>query len=186
MTQALKHLILGGARSGKSAYGEDQAIACASTHQQALWYIATAGQYKKDAEMQQRIAQHQQRRVEQNTASAKPWQLIEEPLDLARVIREYSSPDQCLLIDCLTLWLSNCLLNESWEDKSGQFFEAVKTSQANIFFISNEVGSGVVPMGELSRQFVDESGAIHQALAAHCDRVSLVVAGLPLALKPQT
>jgi len=185
-----KHLILGGARSGKSRYAEELALASASEHQQHLYYIATAARYGDDAEMQQRIALHQQRRIEQlenmtrsSDSSVNPWQLIEEPIALADVIRQYDSPEHCLLIDCLTLWLTNALLGECWDAQKADFLQALQQSQATIFLVSNEVGSGIVPLGELSRQFVDESGTLHQTLSPLCEQVSLVVAGLPLVLK---
>ncbi|MFT6202210.1 MAG: adenosylcobinamide kinase/adenosylcobinamide-phosphate guanylyltransferase [Candidatus Endobugula sp.] len=170
-----RHLILGGARSGKSRFAEEQAIQEASARQQTLHYIATATT-RDDSEMQSRIVLHQQRRDAR-------WVLIEEPLDIAVVIAN-ANEMQCVLIDCLTLWLTNALMQNRWEDKKLAFIEAVKHSSASLFFVSNEVGSGIVPMGELSRQFVDEAGWLHQTLAEHCDQVSLVVAGLPLALKP--
>ena len=173
-----QHLILGGARSGKSRYAEEQALLLAQERSLgALWYIATATAH--DGEMQQRIERHQQHRDDR-------WQLVEEPLDLAAVVRCYASANDCLLVDCLTLWLTNCLLNESWHEHKTALIQALKESKATIFFVSNEVGSGVVPLGELSRQFVDESGWLHQELAALSDRVTLVVAGLPLDLKSPT
>lgn len=171
----MKHLILGGARSGKSAYAEKQALKNTRFLSQTLLYIATATK-TNDAEMLQRIEHHQQHRDAR-------WQLIEEPIDLAAVINQYNSPDDCLLIDCLTLWLTNALLEGSWVDVKESFLQAVKKSQATIYFVSNEVGSGIVPLGELSRQFVDESGWLHQELANDSERVSLIVAGLPLVLK---
>jgi adenosylcobinamide kinase/adenosylcobinamide-phosphate guanylyltransferase len=173
----MKQLILGGARSGKSTYAEQQALDNIARSSQRLWYVATAT-VRDDAEMIQRIEHHQQRRDSR-------WQLIEEPVDLASVLAKYNSPEDCLLIDCLTLWLTNTLLNGTWLDAKEHFLRALETSQATIYLVSNEVGSGIVPLGELSRQFVDESGWLHQALAQHCERVTLVVAGLPLHLKPQ-
>jgi adenosylcobinamide kinase/adenosylcobinamide-phosphate guanylyltransferase len=170
-----KHLILGGARSGKSRFAEEQAIHEASTRQQTLHYVATAT-IRDDSEMQSRIVLHQQRRDAR-------WTLIEEPLDLAAVITN-ANETQCVLIDCLTLWLTNALMQNCWNDTKLAFMKAVKHSSASLFFVSNEVGSGIVPMGELSRQFVDEAGWLHQTLAEHCDQVSVVIAGLPLALKP--
>jgi adenosylcobinamide kinase/adenosylcobinamide-phosphate guanylyltransferase len=129
-----------------------------------------------DSEMLLRIEHHQRQRDAR-------WQLIEEPLDLATVIKKYHTQDHYLLIDCLTLWLTNSLLDNSWPTRKADFLDAVKSSQANLYFVSNEVGSGIVPLGELSRQFVDASGWLHQALAQQCEQVTLVVAGLPLVLK---
>ncbi|MBX2808348.1 MAG: bifunctional adenosylcobinamide kinase/adenosylcobinamide-phosphate guanylyltransferase [Cellvibrionaceae bacterium] len=170
----MKHLILGGARSGKSRYAEQQAQSLSETSQRQVVYIATAT--AGDGEMAARIEAHQQRRP-------RVWQLIEAPVQLADVVMQFSSPHDCLLIDCLSLWLSNCLHQQQWALQRDNFIKALAQTQATVFLVSNEVGSGIVPMGELSRQFVDESGRLHQQLAACCDRVSLVVAGLPLALK---
>ena len=169
----MKHFILGGARSGKSRYAETQALA----HQQdpcEFFYIATAT--VGDAAMQTRIQRHRDQR-------ASCWRLIEEPLALAEVLRVYNQSQHYLLIDCLTLWLSNALHQGNWPSIKAQFMQALRVTQANVFMVSNEVGQGVVPMGELSRQFVDESGWLHQELAALCERVTLVVAGLPMPLK---
>jgi len=170
-----RHLILGGARSGKSRFAEEQAINQALTCQQTLHYVATAT-IRDDREMTSRILLHKQRRDTR-------WTLIEEPLNLASVISN-ANDTQCVLVDCLTLWLTNALMQNCWDDNKLAFIEAVKHSSASLFFVSNEVGSGIVPMGELSRQFVDEAGWLHQTLAEYCDQVSVVIAGLPLALKP--
>ena len=175
-----KQLILGGARSGKSYYAEQQALALSNkasalSPTMSYWYVATATA-GHDHEMQQRIERHQHDRD-------ACWQLIEEPIDLARIVKQHSHPNDCLLIDCLTLWLTNALLNHCWPEQKQALLDALKISNASIFFVSNEVGSGVVPLGELSRQFVDESGWLHQDLAKQCDIVTLVVAGLPLPLK---
>ena len=169
------HLVLGGARSGKSQFAEQQAQQCASKHDLELCYVATATA-KKDNEMQSRIISHQARRK-------SSWSLIEEPLDLASVIHQAHS-NHCLLIDCLTLWLTNALLDHCWPKVREDFFKALDNHSTHIYFVSNEVGSGIVPMGELSRDFVDEAGRLHQDLAKYCDRVSVVIAGLPLPLKP--
>jgi len=169
-----KKLILGGARSGKSSYAEKQAIDIAKSESKELLYIATAT--NNDGEMRIRIKQHAQRRTED-------WRLIEEPINLAIPIDKFNSDNYCILIDCLTLWLSNNLLSDSFPANKELFLNAFKRSQATILLVSNEVGSGVVPMGELSRQFVDESGWLHQELASICDEVALVVAGLPLLFK---
>lgn len=176
----MKHLILGGARSGKSAFAESQALhqlEQKQLRQQALncWYVATAT-VGDDHEMLQRIEHHKNTRDDR-------WQLIEEPLQLATVIQRYNSTNDCLLIDCLTLWLTNALLADEWPIVKREFLHALSESQAQLYFVSNEVGSGVVPLGELSRQFVDESGWLHQTLAEQCDRVTLVIAGLPMKLK---
>ena len=169
----MKQLILGGARSGKSRYGEQQAKATGLY----VDYIATA--QGGDEEMIQRIALHQQQRP-------ASWGLIEEPLMLANVLQQQDGEDRCLLVDCLTLWLTNCLCHQDdniWQQQRQQLFDILPTLKATVIFISNEVGQGIVPLGELNRRFVDESGWLHQDLAAVCDSVIWVVAGLPQVLK---
>ena len=169
----MKQLILGGARSGKSRYGEQQAKATGLY----VDYIATA--QGGDEEMIQRIALHQQQRP-------ASWGLIEEPLMLANVLQQQDGEDRCLLVDCLTLWLTNCLCHPDdniWQQQRQQLFDILPSLKATVIFISNEVGQGIVPMGELNRRFVDESGRLHQDLAAVCDSVIWVVAGLPQVLK---
>lgn len=181
-----QHLILGGARSGKSRFAESVVKAQSQQtldnhsdkqgsnkqHFQKI-YVATAAAL--DDEMQQRINRHKDDRDDS-------WKLIEEPLDLASVIQQAKSTD-CLLIECLTLWLSNCLHNDCWQEQKAALFSALKTSNAMITMVSNEVGQGIVPMNALSRQFVDESGWLHQELACVCDKVSFVTAGIPQTLK---
>lgn len=165
-----RELILGGARSGKSTLAEQRAVSSALE----LVYVATAT--AGDAEMSQRIAHHQQRRGAQ-------WRLLEEPVALAQVLRQQQDPGRCIVVDCLTLWLSNCLHQQCWEQEKMQLLTVLPTLSGHIVLVSNETGLGVVPMGELSRQFVDEAGFLHQQLALLCQQVTLVVAGLPLALK---
>lgn len=166
-------LILGGARSGKSQLAEQRAEATGLD----LLYVATAT--VGDAEMSERIYQHQCRR--QNS-----WVLLEEPRALAAALSLHAHKNRCILVDCLTLWLSNCLQQSCWEQQREALLTVLPTIPGHIIFVSNETGMGVVPMGELSRRFVDESGFFHQRLAAVCDRVTLTVAGLPLLLKSST
>jgi adenosylcobinamide kinase/adenosylcobinamide-phosphate guanylyltransferase len=166
-------LILGGARSGKSRLAER--LAADSGLQ--VTYIATS--QPVDGEMNQRVASHRQRRPDS-------WGLVEEPLALADVLRERAAPDQCLLVDCLTLWLTNLLLLDDPErlrHERDALLGIVPKLPGEILFVSNETGLGVVPMGELTRRYVDEAGLLHQALAERCERVVLTVAGLPLILK---
>ncbi|RBH55492.1 MULTISPECIES: bifunctional adenosylcobinamide kinase/adenosylcobinamide-phosphate guanylyltransferase [Pseudomonas] len=166
-------LILGGARSGKSRLAER--LAAESTL--PVTYIATS--QPLDGELNERVALHRQRRPAH-------WQLIEEPLELARVLRENAAADTCLLVDCLTLWLTNLLMLEDAERLKVER-EALLSNLAQlpgeIIFVSNETGLGIVPLGELTRRYVDEAGWLHQALAERCQRVVLTVAGLPLTLK---
>ncbi len=166
-------LILGGARSGKSRLAEQRAADSGL----AVTYIATS--QPLDGEMNERVQLHRQRRPEH-------WGLVEEPLELARVLREQASPRHCLLVDCLTLWLTNLLMLDN-RHRLAQEREALLQCLADlpgeIIFVSNETGLGVVPLGELTRRYVDEAGWLHQALAERCQRVTLTVAGLPLTLK---
>ncbi len=168
----MRQLILGGARSGKSALAERLAVE--SGHE--VIYIATAE--AGDGEMAARIARHRADRPEQ-------WHTVEEPLALAAVLRAEAGPGRLLLVDCLTLWLSNLMAagEECWESERAALLELLPQLPGDIIMVSNEVGLGVVPMGELSRRFVDEAGRLHQALAPHCDEVTFVAAGLPLKLK---
>lgn len=173
-------LILGGARSGKSRVAEERALAWAQAQSgRKLIYIATA--VPGDTEMAQRIACHRAGRDAQ-------WQVIECPQQLAQTISEQLAPDTWVLVDCLTLWISNCLHSGSWPGERDNLLAltrelAHKPSSGELILVSNEVGSGIVPLGELSRTFVDASGQLHQSLARHSERVTLVVAGLGLELK---
>jgi len=165
-------LILGGARSGKSHFAEQLAL---KSNLEVI-YIATAT--VTDKEMATRIAHHQQQRPAH-------WQTVESPVYLADTLQTCAKSDTCLLVDCLTLWLNNCLFNENicWETQKQAFLEQITTLQGQQILVSNEVGQGIVPMGEVSRRFVDESGRLHQALAQLADQVIWVVAGLPQVLK---
>jgi len=167
------HLVLGGARSGKSRHAE--AIVLRSGCEPV--YIAT-GQ-PGDAEMAARIEAHQARR-------GTGWQLVEEPLELPRALCREAGPGRAVLVDCLTLWLTNLLLAErDLAAASAALATALGACDGPVVMVSNEVGQGVVPMNAMARAFVDAAGALHQELAARCDVVELVVAGLPLRLKPR-
>lgn len=167
-------LILGGVRSGKSKLAEQRAQSLAGTDRQ-LVYVATGA--AGDAEMQQRIAKHQAQREHVN------WLTVEEPIGLANVLQQYSDKQYVILVDCLTLWLSNCLHSDCWQEQRAALLASLSALSADVILVSNEVGSGIVPLGELSRRFADESGWLHQALAEQSEQVDLVVAGLPLNLK---
>jgi adenosylcobinamide kinase/adenosylcobinamide-phosphate guanylyltransferase len=175
------HLILGGARSGKSSFAES----CAKKLNLPVTYIATA--QSLDTEMEKRISRHQQDRPSH-------WKTIESPTELAGVIESASAlnNDQgiCLLVDCLTLWLTNCLCQHDlayFKHEKTLLLSALINSQKrnniHIILVSNEVGHGIVPMGDLSREFVDQAGWLHQAIAEIADTVNFVMAGIPLALK---
>ncbi|MEO5363114.1 MAG: bifunctional adenosylcobinamide kinase/adenosylcobinamide-phosphate guanylyltransferase [Magnetococcus sp. DMHC-8] len=167
------HLILGGARSGKSAF----AARLATESGLPVLFVATAR--ATDAEMTQRIRQHQASRPAH-------WQLLEEPVQLGSVLATHAGSDRLLLVDCLTLWLTNLLLHEDasrLEQERAALCQALHASAGPVLLVSNETGLGVVPMGALTRRFVDENGLLNQQLAQYCTRVTWVVAGLPLSLK---
>lgn len=169
----MKSLILGGARSGKSRLAETLAARSAAP----VTYIATAG--RGDAEMQARIQHHRARRPAE-------WRTVEEPLALAACLQGHAAPDACLLVDCLTLWLSNllCADDEALLAREREaLVDTLPTLPGQILLVSNETGLGVVPLGALSRRFVDEAGWLHQRLAERCERVIFTVAGLPHVLK---
>jgi len=169
----MKELILGGARSGKSALAERLALQSAGK----VIYLATAT--AGDGEMSERIRQHQQRRPAH-------WLLVEEPIQLAETLQRHAGGDTTILVDCLTLWLSNLLAAETdslFVQQRTALLETLPALPGRILFVSNEVGMGIVPMGELARRFVDEAGRLHQELAQICDRVTMVVAGLPQVFK---
>jgi adenosylcobinamide kinase/adenosylcobinamide-phosphate guanylyltransferase len=169
----MPELILGGARSGKSRLAERLAAESGL----AVVYLATS--QALDGEMSSRIREHRERRPAH-------WGLIEEPLQLARVLREQAGDGRCLLVDCLTLWLTNLLMLDDPQRllaERNALLEALVELPGRIIFVSNETGLGVVPMGELSRRYVDEAGWLHQALAERCERVVFTVAGLPMILK---
>jgi len=173
---SLTHLILGGARSGKSSFAEATGLELARQHPQALTYIATAE--AGDAEMRARINQHQAQRH-------AVWRLIEEPIALASALRSIKQPSSIILIDCLTLWLSNCLhaSPNSWAAEREDFLTALQDTEHTVLMVSNEVGHGITPMGELTRHYVDEIGWLHQSVARVCSHVTMVIAGLPQILK---
>lgn len=168
-------LILGGARSGKSRLAEQ----LAAHSGKRVTYIATTNTQLNDDEMDARIRRHRQQRPAQ-------WKTVEEPTALAASLQELDASGHCLLVDCLTLWLTNCLFeNDSayWQQQRAALLNTLPTLQADVLLIGNELGSGVVPMGRETRQVVDENGFLHQSLAPLCERVILVAAGLPLILK---
>ena len=171
----MRELILGGARSGKSALAEQTAAKSGLE----VVYIATAE--ARDGEMRERIAHHRARRPEH-------WLCIEEPLQLAATLQQQAADNRCLLVDCLTLWLSNLLAagDAVFERERDTLLDVLPQLPGRIIFVSNEVGLGIVPMGELTRRFCDESGRLHQAVAAVSDRVTFVTAGLPMILKGET
>ena len=166
-------LILGGARSGKSRLAEQTAILSTLP----VTYIATAQAW--DDEMQERITHHQAQRP-------ATWNLVEEPLYLADCLKQIDQPEQLILVDCLTLWMSNVLMHDNaqlQQDECKKLLDILPHLQSDILLVSNETGLGIVPMGQLSRKFVDESGRLHQQLGQISDKVIFCVAGFPMILK---
>ncbi|MYM98200.1 bifunctional adenosylcobinamide kinase/adenosylcobinamide-phosphate guanylyltransferase [Duganella vulcania] len=177
-------LVLGGVRSGKSGYADRLAIESGKE----VVYIATAS--AGDAEMATRIAHHRAGRPSE-------WTTVEEPLALGNQLLRWSSPDRLILVDCLTLWLSNLLFSggEQYPDvgeitlpalfheQQDMLASALTKCASDVVLVSNEVGMGIMPFGAISRCFVDEQGRLNQAMAALCDRAVFVAAGLPLVLK---
>lgn len=177
----MKYLILGGVKSGKSRYAENlaqnTAINCGT---EAITFIATA--QALDEEMAKRIARHK---------SDRPagWAVIEEPLALGAALRSLASEasdENVVLIDCLTLWLTNLLMLED-DEKSAElradFLDAVSDFPGRLILVSNETNMGITPLGKISRRYCDEAGLLHQSLAQQCDQVELIVAGLAMPLK---
>jgi len=171
MTAALT-LVLGGARSGKSRYAEELAL----SRPPPRLYLATAE--SRDDEMAGRIREHRRRRGDH-------WQTLEEPLDLPGALARHGvAPGATLLVDCLTLWLSNLMgAGRDVDAATAALVAACGAVQGHVIFVSNEVGLGIVPDNPLARAFRDHAGRLHQAVAARAQRVVFVAAGLPLVLK---
>jgi adenosylcobinamide kinase / adenosylcobinamide-phosphate guanylyltransferase len=192
MTIAKSELILGGQKSGKSRRAEllaRQWLAQSSGHRAVL--IATAQPW--DDEMRQRIARHQADRAERVTGMAT----VEEPLALAEAIARHSQADTLVVVDCLTLWLTNLLMpaepapnlepNQPLAPadiaRAASLLIAIEQAKGPVVIVGNEIGLGVIPMGREVRAFVDALGRLNQDVAATCQRVTLMAAGLPLTLK---
>jgi adenosylcobinamide kinase / adenosylcobinamide-phosphate guanylyltransferase len=173
----VKELILGGVRSGKSRLAETRA----RQSSREVIYLATANA-GEDAGLQQRIRAHRERRP-------ADWELVEEPFRLAAALRNNAADHRCVLVECLTLWLTNLLCASDpgvFTQEREAFMEAIPGLPGHIILVSNETGLGIVPVGELTRRFVDEAGRMHQELAQICDRVIFTVAGLPHFLKDRS
>ncbi|MGF1592983.1 MAG: bifunctional adenosylcobinamide kinase/adenosylcobinamide-phosphate guanylyltransferase [Kiloniellaceae bacterium] len=164
-------LVLGGARSGKSTHAERLAEARPG----ACVYLATAT--AGDAEMAARIAEHRRRR-------GGRWRTHEEPLDLAGALEAVAKADAVVVVDCLTLWLSNVMFADlDVENECERLLAALPRLAGPVVFVSNEVGLGIVPDNALARRFRDEAGRLNQAVAAAAQSVVFLAAGLPLVLK---
>lgn len=162
-------LVLGGARSGKSAHAESLIGAGPAV------YVAT-GQAGDD-EMAARIAHHRERR-------SADWTTVEEPLALVAALRQWARPGRPVLVDCLTLWASNLLLaGRDMASETAALTAALRQAAGPVVLVANEVGQGIVPDNALARQFRDEAGRLNQAVAAIAHRVVFMVAGLPMVLK---
>jgi adenosylcobinamide kinase/adenosylcobinamide-phosphate guanylyltransferase len=165
-------LILGGARSGKSRHAEALIEASGLTP----YYIATAEAL--DDEMQERIAKHQTRRGDH-------WQTIEEPLTLTETLRSVHAEGRALMVDCLTLWVTNLMVHErAVEAAIDDLLETLSMLDGAALLVSNEVSLGVMPTNGMARAFIDHAGLLHQRVAEMADRVLLMTAGLPQQLKP--
>jgi adenosylcobinamide kinase / adenosylcobinamide-phosphate guanylyltransferase len=184
-----RHLILGAARSGKTRHAIELAKSLVPAQavpvpaEAGIAYVATA--QALDAEMEQRIARHRSERPE-------AWTTVEAARDLADTLRAQRAA--VLIVDCMTLWLSNALLVDfdervpgaslpSWERERAALLQWLAEFRGTILLVSNEVGAGIVPASALARRFQDEQGRLNQALGAVCERVTLVVAGIPMRIK---
>jgi adenosylcobinamide kinase/adenosylcobinamide-phosphate guanylyltransferase len=168
-------LILGGARSGKSVYAENQIDSYIEQHGGKRVYLATAE--ARDAEMAARIAAHRARR-------GARWTTIEEPVDLAIALTRATRPDSAVLVDCLTLWLANVLDRQrDAEGECRRLAETLPGLKGPTFLVANEVGSGIVPENFAARSFRDLAGRLNQWIASRAERVVLLTAGLPIVLK---
>lgn len=164
-------LVLGGARSGKSAFSEKMAMECGLERH----YVATGRPW--DAEMEARIALHR-------AARGGGWATHEEPLELASRLEEIATHNRVVLVDCLTLWVTNLLMAEcDMERAFGDLVALLPKLTARVIFVSNEVGLGIVPDNAMARAFRDHAGRLHQMIASEARDVFFVAAGLPLRMK---
>jgi adenosylcobinamide kinase/adenosylcobinamide-phosphate guanylyltransferase len=180
-----RHLLLGGARSGKTAHAISLAKSLSTQKKFDVTYVATA--QPLDAEMRHRISLHRAERPAN-------WHTLEAPGGLAQAVARLPA-DHIVVIDCMTLWLSNALLQDfredaptaalpTWERERADFLQWLNATNNPVLLISNEVGAGIVPLSAVSRRFQDEQGRLNQALAAICEQVTLVVAGIAVPIKP--
>ncbi|MFA6900283.1 MAG: bifunctional adenosylcobinamide kinase/adenosylcobinamide-phosphate guanylyltransferase [Desulfurivibrionaceae bacterium] len=171
----LKKLVIGGCRSGKSRYAEQWVTGNFSDKV----FVATL-EARNDAEMDQRIALHLQSR-------GTGWLTVEEPLDLAGVLEKNMTGTEVFLVDCLTMWLTNMMMQDFSDEKIQrevvQLRETVRALGTSVVLVANEVGLGIVPESSLGRRFRDLAGWTNQQMALVCEQVVFVAAGLPLRLK---
>jgi len=169
----MRTLILGGVRSGKSRH----ARSIAEGHGGAVTLIATATAL--DGEMAERIEAHRRGRPGH-------WTLVEEPLHLGAALRAAAATQRVVIVDCLTLWLTNLMCQDDpglERDERADLLRTLPVLPGHCVLVGNEVGLGIMPVNALARRFADEAGTLHQQLAALCDRVSFMVAGLPMVVK---
>jgi adenosylcobinamide kinase/adenosylcobinamide-phosphate guanylyltransferase len=191
----VRELLIGGQKSGKSAQAERLAqrwLAASEVHSVVL--IVTARGL--DDEMRFRIERHQADREVRFGKSNKRFITVEEPLNLASSVIKYSSPSVLLIVDCLTLWLTNWIMPDDlidsdealsrYQAQEKAFLNALKNCNHSVVLVSNEIGWGVIPMGTQARRFVDVLGVLNQQVASVCDTVTLMAAGLPLTMKHST
>jgi len=175
----MKSLILGGVKSGKSRFAEQLAIQLAAEQNLPVKLLVTARIL--DAQMAGRVARHQADRPQD-------WHTAETPVHLGAAIEQHTGAG-VILVDCLTLWLTNLLMADDealLQAELETFEQAVIRCSSPLILVSNETNMGIVPLGEISRRYCDEIGLLHQRLARACNQVTLVVAGLPLPLKSMT
>ena len=169
----MKALVLGGVRSGKSRYAAELA------REQSCPVTLIVTGTPLDDEMAARIAAHRASRP-------AAWTVVEEPTQLAAALAAAAAPNRMVVVDCLTLWLTNLLCSDdpdALQRESGRLLEALPSLPGHCILVANEVGLGIIPVNALARRFTDETGVMHQGLAAICDRVVFMVAGLPLIAK---
>jgi adenosylcobinamide kinase / adenosylcobinamide-phosphate guanylyltransferase len=173
VSQARSTLVLGGARSGKSRFAE--ALARSTGHERI--YLATGRAW--DDEMRARIDAHKADRA------GDGWTTYEEPLDLVGALETLDRPGRVILVDCLTLWVTNLMMEEGRDiaAETRRLTESLARLSATIIFVSNEVGLGIVPENKMARDFRDHAGRLHQSIAAEAVDVYFIAAGLPLKMK---
>lgn len=199
MTTMRHELILGGAKSGKSRAAESRAadwLASGAGRRATLVATALPGELTGDEEMAQRIARHRADRA----ARIPELRTVEAASALGRTLQALSDPQQLLVVDCLTLWLTQCLMppaatatqpmdagaaSRHWAAEQDELLQALRSSSSPIVLVSNEIGLGVMPISAEARAFVDALGILHQSVAALCARVTLMVAGCAFPVKDE-
>ncbi len=184
----MHELILGGQRSGKSRCAESRAARWLAQPGRSAVLLATA--LAGDGEMAARIAQHRADRA----AAIPRLDVLEVPRDLSGALRQHSAPQRLLVVDCMKLWLTNLLMPwqgpaldvAEWARAHQDLLDALAAAPGPVLMVSNEIGLGLSPMGAEVRRFVDDLGRLHQAVAARCDRVTLMVAGIEVGVKSST